>query len=624
VTSVPPLELPGLENPEVIGQGGFGTVFKVEEPEFGRSVAVKVIEERLNGENVRKAFLRECQAMGKLSGHPHIVTVLRGGTTESGRAYIVMDLMSEGSLNDRIQREGPMPWPEVLEMGVMVAGALETAHRAGILHLDLKPANLLISKYGEPKLADFGISRLPGVTETTDGRVKASVAFAAPERLLDGTATVASDLYGLGATMFTLLTGRPAFTSEGGDDLLATVARVVRDPVPDLRPRGVPDVVARVIERLMAKSPAERYASAADAAVDLQAAERTTGRPVTRAVIEGERPSHGDTATYATPRSGPGVAPLRPLVPQFLAKGPAGSSAPTPQLPAWIAGPFPHSTGPGQQGGNPHTPNPHNPNPHSQNSHAVGHPPPTQPTLNRPPVPQQAAHQPAPNLAPPARAQAGPPIWAPPPASPERSNRRTALVAAVAAVTVVVLAVVGTAIYLSNRPSGSGGSDGPTTTVAVPSSTSVAAKTPTSVPPPTSTNITIPPDDVVAVAGGVNHPATVDARKTLHEYIAGIDESRYQDAFDTFTTDSDIYRGGLDAWAEGQSTTYIVDALITGVRDVDPDTIEVDMSFTSFQDEAYGPNGQSCTEWQLAYEMVGSGPNWLIRKATPIVSPVAC
>jgi non-specific serine/threonine protein kinase len=611
VTSVP-LEIPGLENPEVIGQGGFGTVFKVEEPEFGRSVAVKVIEERLNGENVRKAFLRECQAMGALSGHPHIVTVLRGGTTESGRAYIVMDLMSEGSLNDRIQRDGPMPWPEVLEIGVMVAGALETAHRAGILHLDLKPANLLVSKYGEPKLADFGISRLPGVTETTDGRVKASVAFAAPERLLDGTATVASDLYGLGATMFTLLTGRPAFTSEGGDDLLATVARVVRDPVPDLRPRGVPDVVARVIERLMAKSPAERYASAADAAVDLQAAERTTGRPVTRAVIEGERPSHGDTATYATPRSGPGVAPLRPLVPEFLAKGPTGSSAPTPQLPAWIAGPFPNQSGPA------HTSNPHTPNPHLS-----GHAPPTQPALNRPPL----GHQPALNLAPPTRAQPGPPVWAPQPAPPPPAsgNRRTALVAAVAAVAVVVLAVVGTAIYLSNRPSGSGGGGPTTSTAAAPTSTkATTAKPTTSVAPPTSTNISIPPDDVVAVAGGVNHPATVDARGTLHEYIAGINESRYQDAFDTFTTDSDIYRGGLDAWAEGQSTTYIVDALITGVRDVDPDTIEVDMSFTSFQDEAYGPNGQSCTEWQLAYEMVGSGPSWLIRKATPIVSPVGC
>lgn len=613
MTSVPPLEIPGLENPEVIGQGGFGTVFKVEEPEFGRSVAVKVIEERLDGENVRKAFLRECQAMGKLSGHPHIVTVLRGGTTETGRAYIVMDLMSEGSLGDRISREGPMPWPEVLETGVMVAGALETAHRAGILHLDMKPANLLVSKYGEPKLADFGISRLAGVTETTDGRVKASLAFAAPERLLDGTATTASDLYGLGATMFTLLTGRPAFTSESGDDLLATVARVVRDPVPDLRPRGVPDVVARVVERLMAKSPAERYASAADAAVDLQAAQRTTGRPVTRAVIEGERPSHGDTATYAAPRSGPGVAPLRPLIPGLSSGGPAGSSAPTPQLPAWIAGPFPSQTG-----GDRHTPATHTSNPPTV--HGTGHAPPTLPTIRRPSIPQQVTHPPAP----PTRAHQGPPppVWAPPPAPPAK-NGRTAVVAAIAAVVVVVLAVVAVTIYLSIQATviADGGDDGNPTTTAAAATTSVR---PTTSTPPTSTTIQIPPDDIVAVAGGVNHPATVDARKTLHSYIGGINESRYSDAFATFTTDSDTYKGGLDSWAEGQSTTYIVDALITAVRDVDPDTIEVDLSFTSYQAEEFGPDGQACTEWQLAYEMDGSGPSWLIRKATPITAPVGC
>ena len=129
---------------------------------------------------------------------------------------------------------------------------------------------------------------------------------------------------------------------------------------------------------------------------------------------------------------------------------------------------------------------------------------------------------------------------------------------------------------------------------------------------------------MVDVAGGVTNPATVDARGTLHTYINGINNSDYQDAFNTFTTDSDAYQGGLDTWAEGQSTTYIVDALITGVRDIDLETIEVDMNFTSFQTAEYGPSGQTCTEWQLAYEMVGSGPNWLIRKATPIVAPVGC
>ncbi|WP_214405144.1 serine/threonine-protein kinase [Pseudonocardia lacus] len=594
MTSVPPLEIPGLENPEVIGQGGFGTVFKVEEPEFGRSVAVKVIEERLNGDNVRKAFLRECQAMGALSGHPHIVTVLRGGTTDSGRAYIVMDLMSEGSLGDRIAREGPLPWSEVLETGVMMAGALETAHRAGILHLDMKPANVLVSKYGEPKLADFGISRLPGVTETTDGRVKASVAFAAPERLLDGTATVASDIYGLGATLYTLLVGRPAFTSEtGNDDLLATVARVVRDPVPDLRPRGVPDVVARVIERMMAKSPAERFPSAADAAVEMQAAQRSTGRPVTRAVIEGERPSHGDTVTWATPRSGPGVAPLRPLVPGFAATDRASTSGPTalsgtgqgapPRVPAWIAEPYgSHSTS--------------------------NNPPPTEP------MPAQLPAQPL------TRAVPGPqpPPWSPPP-MPARP-RRGPLIAGVAAAIVVIVGAGVLAWYL-NRPQPITTGNGPTTTTAAAAPTTTRA---TTTPPPTTTQIDIPFDATVAVEPGVNHPAVVGARSSLREYILGINQSRYEDAFAYFTTDSATFQGGIDAWAQGQLTTIIYDAKITAVRDIDPVTIEVDMSFTSTQSAEDGPQGQECTYWDLAYEMDGSTPVWLIRKATSITDPVEC
>ena len=197
--------------------------------------------------------------MGRLSGHPHIVSVHRGGTTDAGAPYIVMDLMDGGSLADRLRQEGPLAWPEVLEIGVAVAGALETAHRAGILHLDVKPANVLVSRYGEPKLADFGISRLPGVTATTDGRVRASIAYAAPERLLDGTATPSADLYSLGATLYTLLVGETAFSTKPGEDLLVAISRIVRQPVPDLRLHGVPDPAVRVIERLLAKSPVDRY-----------------------------------------------------------------------------------------------------------------------------------------------------------------------------------------------------------------------------------------------------------------------------------------------------------------------------------------------------------------------------
>ena len=141
---------------------------------------------------------------------------------------------------------------------MLVAGALETAHRAGIVHRDVKPANILMSRFAEPALGDFGISRLPGVTVTLDGRVRATATYSAPERLMSGVATVATDLYGLGATLFALLTGGPAFGGEPGEEIVVTVARILREPVPDLRVHGVPDAFADVVERLMAKEPADR------------------------------------------------------------------------------------------------------------------------------------------------------------------------------------------------------------------------------------------------------------------------------------------------------------------------------------------------------------------------------
>ena len=307
-----PLGIPGVQEPDEIGRGGFGTVYRAEEPEFGRAVAIKIIQDRLDDDEVQRAFVRECQAMGRLSGHPHIVAVHRGGTTDGGAPYIVMDLMDGGSLADRLRAEGSLPWSEVLQIGVAVAGALETAHRAGILHLDVKPSNVLMSRYGEPKLADFGTSRLPGVTATTDGRVRASIAYAAPERLLDGTATPSADLYALGSTLYTLLTGEPAFSTKSGEDLLVAISRIVRQPVPDLRGHGVPAPVVHVIERLLAKSPVDRYATAAEAAAALQAAQRATGCEVTRAVVAGVPGTGADARTRPLrppPAPGDGLEP---------------------------------------------------------------------------------------------------------------------------------------------------------------------------------------------------------------------------------------------------------------------------------------------------------------------------
>ncbi|HZG93066.1 MAG TPA: hypothetical protein VEZ42_22890, partial [Pseudonocardia sp.] len=202
---------------------------------------------------------------------------------------------------------------------------------------------------------------------------------------------------------------------------------------------------------------------------------------------------------------------------------------------------------------------------------------------------------------------------------PPKRNTPT-LVAAVVAATVVVLGLVGTAIYLVDRSGGQGtpGGDVTTSVIARPPDTTTPSVTPSSAPP------TIPPDDFIAVVSGVTHPATEDARTTLHELYTGINESRYEDAFAYFSPDSDTFRGGIEAWQQGQSTTIVGSPLIVAVRDTGPDRIQVDARFTSYQSEEFGPEGQACTEWELAYDMVGPGPDWLIRGATALAPPVAC
>lgn len=151
----------GFEEAHEIGHGGFGVVYRCVQPELDRTVAVKVLTAELDEENTAR-FFREQRAMGRLTGHPNIVNVLQVGVTRSGRPYIVMPYHSQDSLDARIRKSGPLPLGEVLRLGVKIAGALETGHRLGILHRDVKPANILLTDYGEPALTDFGIAHISG------------------------------------------------------------------------------------------------------------------------------------------------------------------------------------------------------------------------------------------------------------------------------------------------------------------------------------------------------------------------------------------------------------------------------------------------------------------------------
>lgn len=172
----------GFDDVQEIGRGGFGVVYRCMQADLDRPVAVKVLTVDLDEEN-RSRFFREQQAMGRLTGHPNIVNILQVGATDSGCPFIVMPYHPRDSLDARIRRDGPLPLDQAFRLGVKMAGAVESAHRLGILHRDIKPANILLTEYGEPELADFGIAHITGGFETATGVVTGSPAYTAPEVL---------------------------------------------------------------------------------------------------------------------------------------------------------------------------------------------------------------------------------------------------------------------------------------------------------------------------------------------------------------------------------------------------------------------------------------------------------
>ncbi len=243
----------GFDDAVEVGRGGFGIVYKCRQIELDRIVAIKVLTAHLDED--RDRFLREQRAMGRLTGHPNIVGVLQVGETESGCPYLVMQYHRRGSIEADIRRRGGLPLREVLRLGVKMAGALETAHLAGILHRDVKPGNILVTDFGEPALCDFGIAHFKGAFTTSTGVFTGSPAFTAPEILAGKPASRSSDVYGLGATLFAALTGHAAFERRSGEQLIAQFLRIAGESAPNLRDSNIPDDVASAVERAMSPDP---------------------------------------------------------------------------------------------------------------------------------------------------------------------------------------------------------------------------------------------------------------------------------------------------------------------------------------------------------------------------------
>ncbi|MEU7767650.1 protein kinase [Nocardia sp. NPDC049190] len=329
------LEDAGFHEPRVVGEGGFGVVYRCRQQALNRNVAVKVLTARpdLEPEHVER-FLREQQAMGALSGHPNIVPILQVGTTGGGRSYLVMPYYSHGSLETRIRKEGRLPWAEAIRITIKLSGALETAHRAGVLHRDITPGNVLLTDYGVPQLTDFGIARIEGGFETAIGVVTGSPAFTAPEVLRSGGPSAVSDVYGLGATLFAMITGHAAYERRSGEQIVTQFLRIAAEPLPDLRLDGIPDDVCTVIEASMSQNPADRPRSAADFGELLRDIQRANGLPIEDMTLPSPADDHDARPTgvlsprpLPSPSRPPSARPRTPPAPdtKFRPAIPAGA-----------------------------------------------------------------------------------------------------------------------------------------------------------------------------------------------------------------------------------------------------------------------------------------------------------
>lgn len=241
-----------------IGRGAMGTVYRARDPLIERTVAIKTVpisQLRQEGTEAESRFLREAQSAGRLS-HPNIVTIYDVGEAD-GLAYIAMEHLSGNTLR-ALMNNGPMPLDLVLETAAQMAEALAFAHEHGVIHRDVKPANVVITnQHGRIKLTDFGIAHLANSDHTHDGQMLGSPRYMSPEQAMGREVDGRSDIFSLGAVMYEMLTGHYAFD---GDSLPAIVYRVVNETpfsAAVLRPQ-IPAALNDLLMRMLSKKPEAR------------------------------------------------------------------------------------------------------------------------------------------------------------------------------------------------------------------------------------------------------------------------------------------------------------------------------------------------------------------------------
>lgn len=253
---------------QVIGRGGMGVVLKAQDNSLGkRIVAIKVLSPQIAADRSAKTrFEREAQSMAAVS-HDHIVAIHAVGEF-NGLPYLVMECIVGRSLQQKIKETGPLELKEILRIGMQTAQGLAVAHKQGLIHRDVTPANILLQNgIQRVKITDFGLARAAddvGITGT--GQIVGTPLYMSPEQAQGLKVDHRSDLFSLGSVLYTMCTGRPAFR---GTNIVAVLQRVVHDkprPIREVNPE-IPEWLVDIVDRLLAKSPSERFQTAQEVAV---------------------------------------------------------------------------------------------------------------------------------------------------------------------------------------------------------------------------------------------------------------------------------------------------------------------------------------------------------------------
>ncbi len=255
---------------ERVGRGGMGVLYRGRDPVLDREVAIKVMLADLSDDDdARARFFKEARAAARLQ-HRNIVTVYEFGEAD-GSSYIAMEFLKGQSLVARMRTPPPLTLDEKLDAIIQLCTGLHHAHSSGVIHRDVKPANVWIQPDGTVKLLDFGIARVAASTVTQGDKSFGSVAYMAPERFGHGTVDSRADIFAVGVVLYELLASRKPFD---GDSPTVIAHRILQEPPPPITVAGVniSAGLASYVERSLAKDPNDRYQTAADLAADLQLA----------------------------------------------------------------------------------------------------------------------------------------------------------------------------------------------------------------------------------------------------------------------------------------------------------------------------------------------------------------